>query len=223
MPWTRQRLRDAEVWAKVDADGAPITDREGRVEVVYKVEANPKVYRAAARNLTALGGDAIEIAVGEPAPAKAAPAAKSKAGGGGAVPSAPENAVHVWTDGGCSPNPGPGGIGVVVVDGGKHQEIAEFMGNQSTNNICELTAIQRGLEQVADKTRPVIVYSDSQYAIGLLGQGWKAKANVELVAKIRELCKQFPHLKFVKVLAHSGIALNERVDQLVAIGRSKGR
>ena len=221
MPWTRQLLRDAEVWAKVDAAGTPIADREGRVEIVYKAEPNAKVYRAAARNLTAMGGDAIEIAVGEPAPAKPAPT-KAKPGASPASAS-DDNAVHVWTDGGCSPNPGPGGIGVVVVDGAQQIEIAEFMGDQSTNNICELTAIQRGLEQVADKTRPVIVYSDSQYAIGLLSLGWKAKANTELVMKIRELTKQFSSLRFVKVLAHSGIPLNERVDQLVAVGRSKRR
>ena len=33
----------------------------------------------------------------------------------------------------------------------------------------------------SDRARPVVVYSDSAYSIGLLTQGWKAKANVELV------------------------------------------
>jgi len=58
------------------------------------------------------------------------------------------------------------------------------------------------------------VYSDSQYSIGLLTQNWKAKANVELVEKLRSLCSEFPDLRFVKVAGHSGIPLNERTDQL---------
>jgi len=69
---------------------------------------------------------------------------------------------------------------------------------------------------VKDRNRPVVVHSDSAYAIGLLSQNWKAKANQELVAKLRELTRGFPDLRFVKVLAHSGISDNERADQLVA-------
>jgi ribonuclease HI len=75
-------------------------------------------------------------------------------------------------------------------------------------------AILRGLELVADKTRPVFVYSDSQYSIGLLTQAWKAKANAELVADLRALCRQFKDLQFVKVAGHAGVPLNERCDQL---------
>jgi ribonuclease HI len=198
MAWMRHRLRDAEVWAKVDGSGALVTDRDGRVEIVYKPVDGAKVYRAGARNLTALAGDPIEIVPGE--------AAKPRG-------EAPENAIHVWTDGACTGNPGPAGLGVVIVDGKQRKELSEFLG-QGTNNIAELTAILRGLESVADRNRPVVVYSDSQYSIGLLTQNWKAKANVELVEKLRELCSQFPDLRFVKVAGHSGIPLNERTDQL---------
>jgi ribonuclease HI len=208
----RQRLRDADVWAKVDATGAPIADREGRVEIIYKAEPGAKVYRAAARNLTPMGGDAVELEVAEPAPPKQP----------GATAAIPSNAVQVWTDGGCAPNPGPGGIGVLIVDGQDQRELAEYLGH-STNNICELTAILRGLELVPDKARPVIVYTDSQYAIGMLHLGYKAKANQDLIAETLQLVRQFKDLRFIKVLAHSGIALNERVDQLVHMGRAKGR
>src|SRR5205814_508608 len=71
------------------------------------------------------------------------------------------NAIHVWTDGACEGNPGPAGLGVVIIDGGEHRELSEYLG-QGTNNIAELTAILRGLESIADRKRPVIVYSDSQ-------------------------------------------------------------
>ena len=179
MPWMPHRLRDADVWAKVDGTGALIKDADGRVEVVYKPAAGAKVYRAGARNLTALPGPPVEIEVGERAPEKPRP---------GTATAAPDNAIHVWTDGACSGNPGPCGIGVVVIDGKDQKELSEYLG-EGTNNIAELTAILRGLEEVADRTRPVIVYSDSAYSIGLLTQSWKAKANMELVAKLRGLTR----------------------------------
>ncbi len=119
----------------------------------------------------------------------------------------------IWTDGGANPNPGPAGIGVVVIEDGKRRELSEFIG-QGTNQIAELMAIVRGLELVTDRTRPAIVHSDSAYAIGLASKAWKAKANVELVARMRELIKGFPELRFVKVLGHSGVTENERCDQL---------
>jgi ribonuclease HI len=203
MPWMPHRLRDADVWARVDAAGKLIEDA-GRVEVVYKAAPGAKVYRAGARNLTPLPGPIVDFEAGEPA------AEKPKAG---AQPAAPANAIHVWTDGACSGNPGPCGIGVVVIDGAEQKEISEYLG-EGTNNIAELMAIYRGLEEVAERTRPVRVYSDSAYSIGLLSQAWKAKANVELVAKCRALCKEFPKLQFVKVAGHAGIPLNERVDEL---------
>ena len=206
MPWSRHRLRDADVWAKVDIQGRLAPDKDGRVEVVYKAETGAKVYRAAARNLTPTGDTPIEIEVGAPAPDRN---------------KLPDNAIHVWTDGGCIPNPGPAGIGVVIVDGKERKEISEYLG-MGTNNIAELTAIVRGLESVADKQRPVVVYSDSQYAIGLLTQNWKPKANVELVAELRALLKQFADVRFVKVAAHTGIALNERVDQLASAAIARG-
>ncbi len=203
MPWIRHRLRDADVWAKVDTTGTPVTDRDGRVEIVYKPVNGAKVYRAGARNLSAPSGEPVEIEVGEVAVSKPK---------GGAV-EVPANAVHVWTDGACTGNPGPAGLGVVIIDGETTRELSEYLGH-GTNNIAELMAIYRGLEEVKERTRPVIVYSDSSYSIGLLSQNWKAKANTELVMKIRELTKQFTDLRFVKVAGHAGVELNERVDEL---------
>lgn len=213
MPWMPHRLRDADVWARVDAAGTLIKDAEGRVEVVYKAAAGAKVYRAGARNLTALTGPTLDFEAGERAPEK------PKAG---AQPSAPENAIHVWTDGACSGNPGPCGIGVIVIDGKAEKEISEYLG-EGTNNIAELTAILRGLETVSDRTRPVVVYSDSAYSIGLLTQAWKAKANKELVEELRALTKRFADLRFVKVAGHAGIPLNERVDVLATTAVSRRR
>ncbi|MEZ4367931.1 MAG: ribonuclease H [Kofleriaceae bacterium] len=218
MPWSRHRLRDADVWARVDDAGRPVADAEGRVDVVYKAAPGAKLYRAAARNLTPLGGPTVEI---DAAPAEGGAGGKRGAGksggrgksGGGALTAVPDGAIQVWTDGACSGNPGPAGIGVVLLDGGRREELSEYLG-EGTNNIAELTAIERGLELVTDLARPVVVFTDSSYAIGLLSMGWKAKANADLVARIRATCRRFADLRFVKVAGHAGIELNERTDAL---------
>jgi len=120
--------------------------------------------------------------------------------------------VVVYTDGACSGNPGPMGIGVVVIDGPKRRELSEYLG-LGTNNIAELTAIERALEMVGND-RAVVVHSDSAYAIGLLTKDWRAKANQELVGRLRQTVGRYPHLTFVKVNGHSGVPENERCDAL---------
>jgi ribonuclease HI len=219
MPWLRHRLRDADVWAKVDANAALIKDADGRVEIVYKPAGGARVYRAGARNLTpAPDSEPVDFEPGEAAEVRPKDDRATATNGSrrSTAPSqaAPANAIHVWTDGACSGNPGRAGLGVVIVgDGPSQREISEYLGD-ATNNIAELTAILRGLQAVSDRARPVIVYSDSAYSIGLLTQNWKAKKNVALVDELRALCKTFSDLRFVKVAGHAGIALNERVDQL---------
>jgi len=210
MPWSPHRLRDTDVWAKVDATGALVTDRDGRVEIVYKPTPGAKVYRAGARNLSPGAGPALEIAVAAGDQETGTGTGKGRKGESTSVP---VDAIHVWTDGACTGNPGPAGLGVVIIDGKERRELSEYLG-EGTNNIAELTAILRGLEEVTQRDRVVVVYSDSAYSIGLLSQAWKAKKNVELVEELRALCRKFKDLRFVKVAGHAGVELNERVDQL---------
>ncbi len=227
MPFVRYRFRDSDVWAKVDETGTLVTDRDGRVEIVYKPAPGAKTYRAASRNLSSPSGAAIEIAVGAAAPEKpgkqndpTAPKTAKPATAATPAP-APADAIQVWTDGGAAPNPGPSAAGVVIVDGDQVIEVSQFLG-PGTNQTAELTAILIGLTKVERRDRPVFVYSDSAYSIGLLSQNWKAKANVELVMKLRAVCAQFTHLKFVKVAGHAGIPLNERTDELVGEAIRRG-
>jgi|JI9StandDraft_2_1071091.scaffolds.fasta_scaffold15158_3 ribonuclease HI len=239
MPWKRHRLRDADVWAEVDATGALITDDAGRVAVVYKREPNAKVYRASGRNLGAVADATIEADLGggaAPAPAaKPAGATAAKpAAAGHAKPHGkahgpaklgdrlPADAIHVWTDGACTGNPGPAGLGVVVLDGRDRKEVSEYLGH-GTNNIAELTAVLRGLDLVADRNRPVLVYTDSSYSIGVLSMGWKAKANVELVAEIKDAIARFSDVRFVKVPGHAGVPENERCDELARTAITRRR
>src|SRR5213078_956876 len=145
MPWLRHRLRDADVWARVDASAALVKDADGRVEIVYKPAGGARVYRAGARNLQpAPGSEPVEFEPGESAEPRPSEARPTGAPRRGAPAAAPADAIHVWTDGACSGNPGRAGLGVVIVgDGPGHREISEYLG-EATNNIAELTAILRG-------------------------------------------------------------------------------
>lgn len=127
--------------------------------------------------------------------------------------------IDIWTDGACVTNPGPMGIGALVIAGEKRQEISEHIG-PGTNNIAELTAIERGLglafKMNGGSEGTFIVHTDSKYAIGVLSQGWKAKVNRPLIARI---IKKLPRsIAFVWVRGHSGVPENERCDHLATSG-----
>jgi ribonuclease HI len=245
MPWLKHRLRDADVWAKVDDAGALVTDRDGRVEIVYKPADGAKVYRAGARNLAAVpDGKPVDIVAGEPAPEKPKPEPKAEAktatpatpaklargktppkpAGAGLNPDkVPHGAVEIWCDGACSGNPGPSGLGAVIIDGEKRVELSEFLG-PGTNITAEMTAIIRALEQVADHDRIVVVHTDSQFSIDMLTKNppWKPKKNIELVARLRAIAKSFPNLKLVWVRGHADVELNERCDELATAAVARG-
>jgi ribonuclease HI len=204
MRWVRRKLRDTEVFARVRENGELAERRDGRVSIVYSLNSAARVYRAASRNLEHAGDDEIHECVVEELTEAGAP-------------------VIIYTDGACTGNPGPMGIGVVIMDGKERRELSEFLGS-GTNNIAELTAIKRALEVLPDeaRTRIVKVHTDSSYSIGLLTKNWKAKANTELVEELRALARRFPKLQMVKVKGHSGIPENERADSL-AVDAIKNR
>jgi ribonuclease HI len=196
------RFKGESVWVRVDERGQLVLDADGRAEMKYRQE-DMKSYRPASANL-----------IKDPTAEGEAPVLLDD---GGPV-------VDVWTDGACSGNPGPMGIGVVVLADGKRLERGEYLGI-GTNNIAELTAIERGFELAEElvntTTRPLRVHSDSSYALGLLGKGWKAKANQELVERLRQKMKAFSRVSLVKVSGHAGVTENERCDELARRAVSK--
>ncbi len=221
MPWIEATLRGARVLARANADGS-LALSGGRVEVRYKPN-DGRAYQAAARNVLVAEGAALhpDEACG---PVSAAPGASAGSGeGGGAARGArakkpashgiPADAWIAYTDGACSGNPGPAGSGVVLVSpDGKMHEGHEFLG-EATNNVAELTAILRALEWIPTDARAVVVHTDSQYAIGVLQKGWKAKANGELVSRTKHAVER-RGARLAYVPGHSGVPLNERADQL---------
>jgi ribonuclease HI len=65
-----------------------------------------------------------------------------------------------------------------------------------------------------DGARATVIYTDSQYTIGVVQKGWKAKANKDLVAELREKLAGRRGTRLVYVPGHSGVLLNERADAL---------
>jgi ribonuclease HI len=212
MPWIEATLRGQRVLARARADGS-LAEEGGRVEIRYRPD-DPRAYRAAARNLVVTPGATLEP------DDRCVPAADvAQAARGGAAPAkmrehaVPSSAWQAFTDGACSGNPGPAGSGVVLVEpGGKLHEGLEYLG-EATNNVAELTAILRALEWIPADVGPIVVHTDSQYAIGVLQKGWKAKANQELVAQVKRVVQQRGAL-LRYVPGHEGVPLNERADEL---------
>jgi ribonuclease HI len=229
------------VYARVQADGR-LAEENGKVEIRYK-PSDGRRYDAMAKNLSELSTELLpddtcapaakpepKVAAARNAGANGGGAAAAPAGAKGAPRAGPGRAMRerredaprlvepgpgrvvAYTDGACTGNPGPAGLGAVVVHGGERVEISEYLGS-STNNIAELTAVLRAVE-LAPRDQPIVVHTDSQYAIGVLARGWKAKANTELVAAIRAAIAKHGQVELLYVPGHSGYELNERADQL---------
>ena len=217
--------------ARCNDQGELVADG-GRVEVRYRRD-DGRAYRAAVRNL-------VPAKITETFPddhcaeAEAPAEAKAKAKGGrgtgktggkkGASATAgspprevPEgDEILVYADGACSGNPGPAGLGVVWLDGEGQRELSEFLG-RATNNVAELTAILRAAERAAGLGRPLRIYTDSSYSIGVLTKGWKAKANIPLIAEVKSALAKLDEVSLIHVRGHAGVPLNERADELARV------
>ena len=220
MPWVEATLRGQRVLARATASGSLVAEG-GRVEVRYKPN-DGRAYRASVGNVVVAEGAPVlpDDAVAPAEPAVAAgerPGQAARSTGEGAKKKSTPHAVPAgawvaYTDGACSGNPGPAGAGIVLVaPDGKMHEGLEYLGT-ATNNVAELTAILRAAEWIPPKA-PAVVHTDSQYAIGVLQKGWKAKANGELVAKAKLVVAE-RQARLVYVPGHSGVPLNERADAL---------
>ena len=124
-------------------------------------------------------------------------------------------AVIIYTDGACSGNPGPAGIGAVLEYKGRRKEISEYIG-ETTNNIAELEAVKMALLSLKKRNIPVRLHTDSGYVHGLLTKNWEARKNADLVKAVRRIVDQFPDILIIKVRGHSGVDGNERADRLAA-------
>jgi ribonuclease HI len=210
------QFKGGEVLARCDAQGKLIAEG-GRVEIRYK-PGDARAYHAALRNLAEVpGAEVLPDDTCPPAtpagPRAGEPRRGGKAAADGRAPVHEEGAIIVYADGACSGNPGPAGVGIVLIDGKARRELSHYLG-EATNNIAELTAIELAAREIEARDRAVRMHTDSQYAIGVLQKGWKAKANVELIARVKTVLKEFRDFQLHYVRGHSGVPLNERADTL---------
>jgi ribonuclease HI len=141
----------------------------------------------------------------------------------------PASLVEIWTDGGCKPNPGPGGWAAVLRCGGIERELSGG-DPATTNNRMELTAAAAALEALKRPCR-VIVHTDSQYvqngvtrwSTGWVRRNWRNAAgdpvaNMDLWRRLLDAAK--PHeAEWKWVRGHAGDPMNERVDALATAAR----
>ena len=203
-----------KVWMAVDAKEQPRIEK-GKVLIKYQLD-QPYQYWVLPKNINALDEEQAALQTSSSNNSNTSiqtqrPSTSDDSG----LAKIEKNAetICIYTDGACSGNPGPAGIGIVMLYHGHRKEISRYIG-LATNNIAELEAIRVGLISVKNKALSITLSTDSSYALGVLTKGWKAKQNQALIQEIRSLIANFQKLRFVKVKGHSGHPENERADQL---------
>ena len=131
---------------------------------------------------------------------------------------------HVFTDGACQGNPGPGGWGVVVKSQDGEYELSGGE-PETTNNKMELTATIQALKSLPKGSR-VELTTDSRYVQQGMRDwlpkwkrnGWKTSSktpvkNADLWRELDTLSRKHK-IEFRWVKGHSGHPENERCDEL---------
>ena len=130
--------------------------------------------------------------------------------------------IKIYTDGASRGNPGPGGFGAILLWGAHRKEISKGY-RLTTNNRMELLAVISGLEAITKKELPVIIYSDSQYVVRAIEEGWLknwiatdfkgGKKNKDLWTRYYDLSRN-RKIKMVWVKGHADNPFNNRCDEL---------
>ncbi len=121
----------------------------------------------------------------------------------------------LYTDGGCSNNPGGvGGIGVVAIDTETGECIEESRGYASTtNNRMEIRAALVALQMVPDGCS-VLLHSDSQYLLNTIAGVWQKKKNRDLWKMLDAELNRVGDVSTQWVTGNNGNPYNERCDEL---------
>jgi ribonuclease HI len=147
---------------------------------------------------------------------------------------APPPAVALYTDGGCDPNPGPGGWAAILRFPDREVTLT---GNapHTTNNRMELEAAIAALAYLKGSYGPcrVDLYTDSEYLRqgmtewidGWFASGWKTRdgrpvKNQDLWHKLYGLIHAH-HVSWHWVQGHAGDVYNERADRMAAEARGR--
>ena len=130
--------------------------------------------------------------------------------------------LTIYTDGASRGNPGPGGYGAILKWGTHSKELSAGY-KRTTNNRMELMAVIAALEALKKESLNVVVYSDSQYVVKAVQEGWLkkwistqfagGKKNKDLWMRYAELAKNH-NIRFVWVRGHADNPFNNRCDEL---------
>lgn len=130
--------------------------------------------------------------------------------------------ITMYTDGASRGNPGRGGYGTILMHNHHRKEISKGF-RRTTNNRMELMAVIEGLKLIKKPELPVVIYSDSQYVVKAIEEGWLnnwvrtdfkgGKKNKDLWLIYYELSKQF-NIKMKWVRGHADNPYNNRCDEL---------
>lgn len=128
----------------------------------------------------------------------------------------------IYTDGAARGNPGPGGYGAILKWGGTEKELSGGY-RLTTNNRMELMAVIFALEALTKTDLNITVYSDSQYVVRAVKEGWLknwiatdfkgGKKNKDLWKKYYQLSLKHK-IQFVWVKGHADNPYNNRCDVL---------
>lgn len=138
--------------------------------------------------------------------------------------------ITIYTDGSSRGNPGPGGYGAILLYGDKRKELSAGY-RKTTNNRMELMGVIAALEALKRPGLSITLYTDSQYIVKALNEGWlnkwlatnfaKGKKNKDLWVRFYNSYKQH-RVKFVWVKGHADNAFNNRCDVLATTAADGG-
>ena len=143
----------------------------------------------------------------------------------------PRPLVQIWTDGGCKPNPGPGGWAAILRFGEHERELSGGEA-ETTNNRMELTAALKALEALKKPCR-VALHTDSEYLRNGISRWIHGRVRANLRNAAKEPVKNLdlwqailaaakPHeIEWHWVRGHAGDPMNERADALATAARDK--
>lgn len=130
--------------------------------------------------------------------------------------------VEIFTDGSTAPrNPGFGGAAGVILHDDSVILRAEYIGYKVTSNQSELHAIKHSLEAyleyVGDLEREIILYSDSNYSLGVVAGQYKPKKNRKLIFEIHKLRDMLPNLKMFWIKSHRALnsGKNDKENEII--------
>jgi ribonuclease HI len=148
------------------------------------------------------------------------------------------SALTIYSDGGCSGNPGPGAWAYILISGEERYRAVESVPS-TTNNRMELQGVIAALQEVGRhpewRDRELEIFTDSEYVKKGITEwienwernGWRTRSreavkNKELWQDLRRLSRS-RSIRWRWLQGHSGNPWNEECDRLVrqAIGRLK--